>query len=175
MYQHHGLKGAPRIVFEDLCRLSAYGGQISITELAMETGYSRNCVASALNELKDRGIIEMEQDQVGMQAEYQIVESPNLDFLGMLKGLFRFVTTWGDERAYRMAVFYQSSIVTKRAETLRQLAEAAGGDIQERAEALIEEHGLLDRHRVWELVKANRLEAEINELIEEARSADATL
>jgi DNA-binding transcriptional regulator YhcF (GntR family) len=169
MYQHHGLKGSSRIVFEDLCRLLARGEQPSVTRLADESGYCRETVRVALCELRDQGLVEIRQaNGRGSRAEYRITEGDMIDIRGMLCALVNAVTMSKEQRARRMVSAIVSTQVYGSGNVLADLAGQIGGPFEAEVADFIDAHGILERHRVWDLVDANELQAELERRIDEA-------
>ena len=68
----HFLKGAQRIVLQDLGEMLARGEQPSISALADRTMYAECTVRRALQALRAEGIVSMEQERPGARARYQI-------------------------------------------------------------------------------------------------------
>jgi biotin operon repressor len=69
------LKGAQRIVYEEIARMLANNNNPSITSLAEQTGYSEPTVWKSLAKLRKEGLIEMYQPKKGMPAQYRIVHT----------------------------------------------------------------------------------------------------
>jgi DNA-binding transcriptional regulator YhcF (GntR family) len=67
-----GLKGSQRIVFEELQRILAEGKRPSIMNLSMRTNYHNFTVWRALSDLRESGLIEVEQEARGAPATYSI-------------------------------------------------------------------------------------------------------
>jgi hypothetical protein len=71
------LKGAQRIVFEELERMLAARQAASIFSISERTGYCTYTVCKALQQLRTLGLIEMDQPRIGMRAEYRIIRKTN--------------------------------------------------------------------------------------------------
>ncbi len=67
------LKGAQRIVYEEIRRMLSNNNNPSITSLAEQTGYSEPTVWKSLAYLRKIGVIEMYQPKKGMPAKYRII------------------------------------------------------------------------------------------------------
>ncbi len=67
------LKGAKRIVYEELERMLSIGRNPSVMSLAERTGYSEPTVWKSLDYLRNIGLIEMYQPKRGMPAQYRII------------------------------------------------------------------------------------------------------
>jgi DNA-binding transcriptional regulator PaaX len=162
MYEYHGLKGADRIVLEDLCRLLAAGETVSITRLADESGYSDFAIKKALKRLREYGYIEMEHSN-GCRAEYR-VEEDILDTI--IRSIINMVRMDEDERARRMMNALVSNNVYGKGRKLRKLARKLRPDseIRQSVEAYLENNRILEVAQVWDLAEANAIREHLEKL-----------
>jgi phage-related protein len=145
MYDHWGIKGAQRIVLEELVRLKAEGRRVSIVALADATGYSHKTTWRVVRELCEQGLIEVDHPYNGGRATYTI-KGGSMSILSSIVHLF---TMSGSERAARFAAALASNALYEDARLLRRMARRLGGEFQEQAEVFIEENGLLEIAKVW--------------------------
>jgi len=68
----HFLRGAQRIVLQDLDEMLTEGEQPSISALADRTTYDESTVRRALRGLREANIVSMNQRCRGARAQYQI-------------------------------------------------------------------------------------------------------
>jgi predicted transcriptional regulator len=69
-----GLKGAQRIVFDELRGLLDADEDISVMILANRTNYHHVTVCKTLQDLREMGLVEMRQPKRGAPADYSITE-----------------------------------------------------------------------------------------------------
>jgi predicted transcriptional regulator len=69
-----GLKGAKRIVFDELRQMLDAGEDVSVMNLSYRTNYHHVTVCNTLQDLRSMGLVEMEQETRGAPAEYKITE-----------------------------------------------------------------------------------------------------
>jgi hypothetical protein len=60
-----GLKGSQRIIFEELARVLEEGEQLSVMTLSFRTNYNTKTVWQALVDLRESGLIDVEQEARG--------------------------------------------------------------------------------------------------------------
>ena len=68
------MKGSPRQVYDELCRMKQLRQQPSLSRLADRTGYHEVTVWRALQRLQDWGLVRVEQHRPGQRAEYEVLE-----------------------------------------------------------------------------------------------------
>ncbi len=169
MYYVNGLKGATRIIYEDLNRLLAVDEPVSVSRLASESGYSRSTVMDALRGLRDIELIEMEHKN-GSRAEYHIVEveGETMNASDVFKAVINFASLGGAEWMDRMQIALIAHTIYNEGKHLRRLARLIGGDFQADVEAWIEEQHVLKLSQVWELQEAYQLRDEIRHRVAQA-------
>ena len=170
MYQQLGLRGARRIVFEDMCHLLAIGDNVSVSRLAAVTGYDHSTVHRVLKSLRRDGIVEMTHRANGAPAQYRIVEEQAMiDFDGLMRALFNLITASSDERARRMMIAWVSKRIYDRGKTLKRMVDdwpSGDEDLAASINDFLQTNNILNIFQVWELETANRLLTQINDYIE---------
>ena len=173
MYRYHGLRGAPRIVFEEICRLVVSGKPVSVTRLAGETGYDRRTVSRALAKLRKAGLVEIVQAKRGSRAEYRVKGgmvsmSEALDLLNALKNA---ITMSAEERAKRFAMAQAAARIYDDALALSVAAGELGDEqFAGEVEEYLSRTGALDRYQVWPLDEAVEIQARITDMLSTARA-----
>lgn len=167
MYHTDGLKGASRIIYEDLNRLLAIREPVSVARLAAESGYSRTTVIGALRELRDDDWIEMEH-QNGTRADYRIVEEDDVKTGNIFSAVINFASMGGAEWMDRMQIALIAHTIYNDAKRLRKLAGKVGGDFQANVEVWIEKQKVLELSQVWELHEAYLMRDQVRDLIIQA-------
>jgi biotin operon repressor len=162
MYEYHGLKGADRIVLEDLCRLLVAGETVSVSRLADESGYSDFAVKGALKRLREVGYIEMDHRN-GCRAEYR-VEEDILDTI--IRSIVNMVRMDEDERARRMMSALVSNNVYSKGRRLRRLIRKLPQDsyMRQSVETYLKDHNVLEISRVWDLDQANDMRDHLEDM-----------
>jgi len=169
VYQQLGLRGARRIVFEDMCRLLSTGDNVSVSRLAAVTGYDHSTVHRVLKSLRRDGIVEMTHRANGASAQYRIAEEHTnmmIDFRGLMSALFNVLTASSEERARRMMMAWIAKRIYDRGKLLKQMAAQSGNELAASINIFLESNNVLDVYQVWELETANHLLGEINDYIE---------
>ncbi len=166
MYQSHGLKGAQRIIYEDLCRLLARSEPVSISRLADESGYTEKTVQATLLDLRKQGLIEIRHAKRGARAEYCLKGDEMIDIKGLIRAMVNAITMSSDERSRRLAIAYVSKQVYNKGQVLKRLAtRVVVADFKALASTYLDQNYILDTFRVWPLEEADQLLADINDWI----------
>ncbi len=122
MYHSHGLKGAQRIIYEDLCRLLARSEPISISRLADESGYTIKTVQATLLDLREQGLIEIRHGRRGARAEYRLKGEGMIDIKGLIKAMVNAIMMSSDERSRRLTMAYVAKQIYNKNQVLERLA-----------------------------------------------------
>jgi predicted transcriptional regulator len=73
MNQLLGIKGAPRIVYEELERMLDEGHAVSLDALSERTFYHPVTVSRALTQLQEWGLVKVHQSRPGCRANYEVL------------------------------------------------------------------------------------------------------
>lgn len=172
MYNHHGLKGAARIVYEDLARLLLIGQPVTIKRLTEETGYTRKTISNAISELIDRGLIDQTHEN-GRGAGYALCSGTIWGVEELMKGLVQALARAAqmspEERSARLAMAFAADRIYSKSQRLKKLARQSEDGFQERAMTFIKDNETLKLMKVWSLEEANEIESRLEELIEEGQ------
>jgi DNA-binding transcriptional regulator GbsR (MarR family) len=172
MYNHHGLKGAPRIVYEDLARLLLTGQPVTISRLTDETGYTRKTISNAIGELIERGLIDQTHEN-GHGAGYALCSGTIWRVEELMRALVQALAKAAqmspEERSARLAMAFAADRIYSKAQRLKKLAHQSEDGFQDKAMTFIEENEALKLMKVWPLEEASAIEDRLEELLEEGR------
>jgi DNA-binding transcriptional regulator GbsR (MarR family) len=173
MYNHHGLKGAPRIVYEDMARLLITGEPVTMTDLASETGYSRRTVIMAVDELIQRGLVH-QMHQNGGRAEYALCSGTiwRVEELmnALVQALAKAVQMSPEERSARLAMAFAADRIFSKGKELKKLIRQSPDGFGEEALAFIKENEVTKLTKVWPLERATEIEEHLDEYLRIARN-----
>jgi len=172
MYNHHGLKGAPRIIYEDMARLLLTGQPVTMTCLASETGYSIRTVFNAVDELRERGLVQQRIN--GNQAEYMLCSGSIWRMEELMKSLVqalaRATQMSTDERSRRLAMAFAADRIFSKGKELKKLARQLPDGFGDEALAFIRDNEVIKLTKVWPLDEANEIEGQLDEYLRIARN-----
>jgi DNA-binding transcriptional regulator GbsR (MarR family) len=172
MYNHHGLKGAPRIIYEDMARLILNGRPVTTTELASETGYSRMTVIRAVDELIQRGLVH-QMHQNGCRAEYALCSGTIWKveelMMSLVQALARATQMSAEERSRRLAMAFAADRIFSKGKELKKLIRQSPDGFGEEALAFIKENEVTKLTKIWPLEEASAIEDRLDELLKEVR------
>lgn len=172
MYNHHGLKGAPRIVYEDMARLLVTGSPVTVRHLASETGYSKRTVRRSVDELIERGFVHQIHEN-GCRAEYALCSGTIWRIEELMRALVQALAKAAqmspEERSARLAMAFAADRIYSKAQRLKKLAYQSEDGFRDEAMSFIEETEALKLMKVWPLEEADQIEDRLEELLEEGR------
>jgi DNA-binding transcriptional regulator GbsR (MarR family) len=173
MYNHHGLKGAPRIVYEDMARLILNGRPVTTTELASETGYSAVTVSRAVNELIQCGLVH-QMHQNGGRAEYALCSGTIWKMeelmISLVQALAKATQMSAEERSRRLAMAFAADRIFSKGKELKKLIRQSPDGFGEEALEYIQEHEVTKLTKVWPLERATEIEEQLDEYLRIARN-----